>query len=76
MIGGSCKIADLNRRRIALLESLERERFPFPGLDVIYVIQPEASSVDKIIADWDDDGEDPTTTYTSTSCRPAIKSCW
>merc|ERR1711865_179455 len=59
MIGGSCKIADLNRRRIALLESLERERFPFPGLDVIYVIQPEASSVDKIIADWDDDGEDP-----------------
>jgi len=59
MIGGSCKIADLNRRRIALLESLERERFPFPGLDAIYVIQPEASSVDKIIADWDEDGEDP-----------------
>ena len=56
MTGGLCNCA---RSLIALLESLERGRFPFPGLDAIYVIQPEASSVDKIITDWGDWGEDP-----------------
>lgn len=59
MIGGSCRIGDLNKNRIALLENLEKVREPFPGMDVIYVIQPEPESVQLIIEDWDEVHEDP-----------------
>eukprot|EP00658_Telonema_sp_P-2_P003236 TRINITY_DN1118_c0_g1_i15.p1 TRINITY_DN1118_c0_g1~~TRINITY_DN1118_c0_g1_i15.p1 ORF type:complete len:669 (-),score=214.05 TRINITY_DN1118_c0_g1_i15:284-2290(-) len=59
MIGSSCTVDDLTDNRIALLESIEKLRMPFVGLDVVYVLEPTAESVSKFIADWDEDGEEP-----------------
>eukprot|EP00656_Telonema_subtile_P002879 TRINITY_DN11314_c0_g1_i1.p1 TRINITY_DN11314_c0_g1~~TRINITY_DN11314_c0_g1_i1.p1 ORF type:complete len:661 (-),score=154.81 TRINITY_DN11314_c0_g1_i1:208-2190(-) len=58
MLGASCKVDDLTANRIALLEQLGRLRMPFVGLDVIYVIEPTAESVSKVIADWEE-GKEP-----------------
>ena len=45
---------DIMEHRVTLVELLSRERQPFPDMDVLYIVSPTISSVQRIINDFSD----------------------
>lgn len=45
---------DIMERKVTLVESLDKKRAPFQDMGAIYLVEPTASSVSKIIADFSD----------------------
>ncbi|GBG27783.1 Syntaxin-binding protein 1 [Hondaea fermentalgiana] len=54
VLGAAVRVFDITDAGIALVESLEKKRQPFPELEAVYVIDPTAVSVDHLCSDFED----------------------
>jgi syntaxin-binding protein 1 len=52
VISSSVGMYDIMERKVTLVESLEKKRAPFPDMAAIYVLEPSATSVRALIADF------------------------
>lgn len=52
VLGAAVRVFDITDAGIALVESLEKRRQPFPELEAVYVLDPTTSSVDHLCNDF------------------------
>lgn len=52
VISSAIGMYDIMERKVMLVESLEKKRAPFPDMDAIYVLEPSAISVARLLEDY------------------------
>lgn len=52
VVSAAVGMYDIMERKVTLVESLEKKRAPFPDMGVIYMLEPTAAAVEKLIADF------------------------
>ncbi|CAG8444162.1 14353_t:CDS:10 [Ambispora leptoticha] len=48
----SCKMYDILEENVTLVESLEKQRQPYPTLEAVYIISPTYEAITKVIEDF------------------------
>mmetsp|Transcript_19423 Transcript_19423/g.31968 ORF Transcript_19423/g.31968 Transcript_19423/m.31968 type:complete len:782 (+) Transcript_19423:254-2599(+) len=54
VVSSCLRMHDITEEGIALVESLEKRRQPFPELEAVYMVEPSKASVSKICEDFSD----------------------
>mmetsp|Transcript_16107 Transcript_16107/g.33331 ORF Transcript_16107/g.33331 Transcript_16107/m.33331 type:complete len:684 (-) Transcript_16107:98-2149(-) len=52
VISAAVGMYDIMERKVTIVENLDKKRAPFPDMAAIYVLEPNADSVSKLIADF------------------------
>jgi len=52
VISSAVGMYDIMERKVTLVESLEKKRAPFPDMGAIYILEPTAASVSKVVEDF------------------------
>lgn len=52
VISAAVGMYDIMERKVTLVESLDKARAPFPDMGAIYLVEPKAESIDKILKDF------------------------